>query len=128
MEIEIKGMDKLIAKLGRVTAADTLVPPMHSAVFRVQRDMAKYPPQARNTPYRRTGTLGRRWTTKVERIGGGVQGRVGNNTEYAPFVQSHQFQARQHKMLWQTDRDVLESGKRDIERLFADAVNKALGG
>ena len=44
--------------------------------------------------YKRTGTLKKRWTTRIRRISThSVLGVVGNNTSYAPWVQSREFQA-----------------------------------
>ena len=48
--------------------------------------LSAYPPA--RTSYRRTGTLGRNWTMEGPRVsGGGLEVIVGNNVDYAPFVQ-----------------------------------------
>lgn len=78
--------------------------------------------------YRRTGTLGRRWTKKVRNTGDGVVGVVGNNTKYAPWVQSSRFQAWMHQGRWQTDKDVMERNRRQILDFFRAAIRRALGG
>src|SRR3990172_6913938 len=91
--IEIKGVPEVIAVLGLAAALDVLQDPMQRAVFRLQADMAKYPPQPPTT-YRRTGRLGRSWTTQVTSMGEGLLGEVGTNVIYAPFVQSVSFQSR----------------------------------
>lgn len=126
--IEIKGVDELIRKLGKVEGVKVLEAPMKRSVYRLQRDMADYPPQRPAGSYIRTGTLGRRWTVKVSRRTNGMEGRVGNNTRYAPFVQSHRFQARIHRGTWQTDVQVVDKNRAaivaDFEREIRNALNK----
>lgn len=130
MEIHIEGIDKLFAKLDRAQALETLRAPMQRSLYRLQRDMADYPlvPPASN--YQRTGTLGRRWTTsqpQINRTMDGLQGRIGNVTEYAPFVQSRQFQRPVFRRIgWQTDEQVLERNLDDIQRDFEQAIRDAL--
>lgn len=127
VKIEVKGARELVQKLGAIKALDTLEPSMQRSVVRVQSGMAKYPPARPRSKYVRTGTLGRRWTHKVDREGSGrLVGSVGNNTVYAPFVQSSQFQRRFFKGQWQTDREVLEQEKNAIVLDFGDAVRAAL--
>ncbi len=103
--IEIRGVEELIAKLGRAAALDTLRPPMQRGVLLLQAGMANYPPARAGSRYVRTGTLGRRWTTKISQDAQGLTGKVGNNTSYGPFVQSSMFQAAVHRGTWQTDED-----------------------
>lgn len=124
-DIVIEGLDALIKKLGMAAAIDVLEPPMQRTVLRVQRDMADYPRQ-RPSAYVRTGTLGRRWTTKVTRQADGIEGKVGNNTEYGPWVQSSMFQARIHRGHWQTDQEVLDRNEDAIQRDFDNAVQREL--
>lgn len=69
-------------------------------------------------PYRRTGNLGRKWTTaslKWNKV------RIGNNTPYAQLVQHRKEQTRFHKAgKWRTTDDIAEQdeGKvvKEIER------------
>lgn len=124
--IEIRGVDELQRKLGKAAAVDVLRPPMQSSVMLLQRDMAEYPPQKSGSSYVRTGTLGRRWTTRVSRTSGGMQGKVGNNTRYGPFVQSREFQAGVHRGRWQTDESVVQRNIKRIQALFTAAIDKAL--
>lgn len=126
-EIVIIGADRVIAKLGRVKGIDKLRPPMVRAVARLQTDIAVYPPEPRGSSYIRTGTLGRKWTTRVDQSAGEISGRVGNNTEYAPLVQSYQFQAWFHKRTgWSTDRQVLDRNRDAIIRDFQQAIRNAI--
>ena len=124
--IQIKGIDALIQKLGKVEGMKHLRPPMQRSVYRLQGRMAQYPAQRPNSTYRRTGTLGRKWTSKIEQSSTSITGRVGNNTDYAPRVQSYRFQARIHRGLWQTDRYVMDTEYRTIIRDFESAISGAL--
>lgn len=126
VRITIEGADKIAAKLDRLNIGQILRTPMYRAVLRIQADMQKYPPQRAGARYRRTGTLGRRWTTNVVSAARRVEGSVGNNTVYGPFVQSSQFQARVHRGLWQTDAQVMERNIDVIVSEFSAAIRSAL--
>lgn len=128
-EIEIRGVNDLLRKLNRVQAIEVLEPPMQRAVLRVQADMQDYPPAPAGSLYRRTGTLGRRWTTAMVREAGGLVGKIGNNTEYGPWVQSARFQTRGHRATgWPTDEAVLERNREAIVQDFEQAIQAALEG
>jgi hypothetical protein len=126
-QIQILGIDELIAKLGKVAAQDVLSQPMQESVTRLQSEMQVYPTAIAGSRYVRTGTLGRRWTAKVTRVSGGVTGRVGNNTVYAPFVQSQMFQSPVHAGRWRTDAQTLERLRPWIVERFQRRIRQALG-
>lgn len=126
--IIIDGIEEVMQTLGRVESIRILRPPMERGVARLAADMANYPPQRPNSSYVRTGTLGRRWTTKVTTTGDGLEGRVGNNTEYAPLVQSQRFQMRIHRGLWQTDQQVVNRDTPLIIEDFERAIRQAISG
>lgn len=143
LSISITGIDALYKKLNRAKGIEILEVPMQESVLKLQADMKEYPsPIALRTwvradgtagesvgqAYRRTGTLGRRWTKRVERSATGLTGRVGNNTSYAPFVQSHVLQAGIHAGRWQTDKEVLENRRPWIIARFKRAIDRALEG
>jgi hypothetical protein len=125
MTIEINGIDEIFRKLGTVEALNTLRPPMQRGVFRIQAYMADYPPPPATSRYVRTGTLGRRWTTKIDEGMGGMVGIIGNNASYGPWVQSSAFQARVHQGRWQTDRDAVRDNEAEI---IADFEREIQGG
>jgi len=124
--ITIQGIEALAAKFNRLEQNQILIPPMERSVVRLQNFMAKYPSPPPNSKYRRTGTLGRRWTTKVTESSVGVEGRVGNNTIYAPLVQSAALQTPVHRGRWQTDQDAIRRNKPAIIRDFEQAIARAL--
>lgn len=53
-----------------------------------------------DVPYARTGTLGRSWTSRVDKIPGGARIRIGNNVPYAPLVVDETEQATYHQDNW----------------------------
>ena len=127
LQIVSQPLNKLMDKLGRLEAIDVLEAPMNRAVLRVQARMADYPTQRTGSTYVRTGTLGRRWTTKVTKLPDGVEGRVGNVTVYGPLVQSSMFQTKAHKKGgWQTDARVMNEEAPAIIRDFKQAIEDAL--
>lgn len=131
MPIQIKGLDELIRKLGKAAAVETITPAMQRSVLRLQRRMQEYPPPLRAVSeggYRRTGTYGRRWTTRVTTSSAGLTGKVGNNTRYGPFVGSQQFQARIHRGRWNTDDRMVKEESPAIVADFQRAIDQALEG
>lgn len=125
--IEIKGVAALFRKLGAVAAIETLEPPMQRAVLRLQAYMQVYPPAPAHSSYVRTGTLGRRWTAKVDRSSNGLTGKVGNVTKYGPLVQSARFQQRIFERIgWRTDERAVRDNEAAIVADFQAAIDKAL--
>ena len=127
LTITITGIDKLNAKLGKVQGVKVLRPPMQRSVYRLQARLAQYPAARANSRYRRTGTLGRRWVVRIIDYPNGLEGKVGNNVEYAPLVQSKRFQAKIHRSLWlNTDQYVLNTERKNIVDDFRRTIQEAL--
>ena len=127
VQFRIEGIDEFNRRYTPLQRSDLLYPPMVRGVERLKSYMARYPRQRNaNSTYRRTGTLGRRWTTRITRTQQGLTGKVGNNTVYAPVVQSSRFQARIHRGWWQTDRDAVRDNRGPIVRDFQGAVRRAI--
>jgi len=134
--IQIDGMEELRKKLQDITedfsrtpAGSTLHNAMKRSLYIMVGAMAKYPKQDPASAYRRTGTLGRRWVDSqdISSDGHGITGKIGNNTEYAPWVQSHMFQTKLHRANgWITDQEALDKNEKAIRREFQFAVDKAL--
>jgi len=90
-------------------------------------------------PYRRTGTLGRRFTTEVKTAGAAVEGRIGTNTDYAPWVVGpdrsaaitiggvQKYQARGHVGVWWQFMDVIEDNLDGAFAVFVEEFYKYLG-
>ncbi len=132
MEIVITGIDELVQRLGRAQANDVLRRPMVASLALLHGQLAAYPAPPVGSSYRRTGTLGRSWTTTVTPSSDGITGEIGNNVRYAPYVQggpqSDPDQAWMHQGRWQTDEQVMLANEARIRALFSDAVLQALNG
>lgn len=127
MSIEIKGMGELLAKLGKVAGIQVLEAPMQRAVYRLQYVMQDYPPAPATSRYIRTGTLGRRWTTRITKSSNGITGTVGNNTAYGPLVQSERFQTRTHRRTgWTSDQGAIDRERNAIVTDFEQTIQRAL--
>lgn len=99
---------------------EVLEGPLDRGAIRIEAAMKVYPSPPPGSKYRRTGTLGRRWTTRPIRRADEVGREVGNKTAYAPVVQSEDLQAALHRGRWQTDAQVLQ---REAPRLLRDVEN-----
>lgn len=149
MSIDIEGMEAVFKKLGKFETLRIMEEPMERSLIKIESALKEYPPTpapgewaAKTHPAqkraffallraglikgKRTGSLGRRWTIKIDRIADGLEGRVGNNTSYGPFVQSKRFQARFHQGRWKTDQQVVDELRRGIVDDFKDTARKAI--
>jgi hypothetical protein len=91
-------------------------------------EMKRYPPVKET--YTRTLTLRRTWTAALptwKTITNGYMGKVGNNTPYAPRVQSKELQAWMHKGWWKTDEEIMAENEGRIERYFDTSISRAVG-
>ena len=107
-------------------AGDKLRVGMHKALLHLAGQAAKYPPAPSGSTYRRTGTLGRRWTNSQPTIefggsGAFVAGRIGNNTVYGPWVQGADKQAAVHRGRWDTTDQILAKNQQAVKGILDDA-------
>ena len=140
--IEIRGIDALMRKLNNAQDVNNVLrPPMQRSVFRLQRDMAQYPPARPGSRYVRgrgwanaqgrvtrftSENLGKKWTTRIKESGQGLTGKVGNKVSYGPFVQSERFQAAIHRNRWLTDQRAVDNNRQRIVDDFEQAIQRAL--
>lgn len=147
VEIEIAGLAEALDRFaqGDVNVGKAMVRATRRGVALLRRKLAVYPGKSTGhiefksdkqrrffwaalregkiqIPYRRSGTLGRRWSTKVEATTADVVGIVGNLTPYAPFVQGAGKQATIHQGNWQTEQDVARDAANEITGYFADEI------
>ena len=148
-------IDRLFARLDAATAKATIRPPVERGLGTLQADLATYPapspkrqpPKSRaqrikqillakegKIPYRRTGDLGRSWTTDVTETADGLRGTVGNAVKsretgfsYGPLVQGDGTQAAYHADNWHTEAMVLGRQQDGILREVGEAIADALG-
>ena len=133
MSITVTGLDELYKHVEAVSAIRILEPPMKRSVLRLEAYMKVYPAAPAGSKYIRgrgkSERLGSRWTTRVEPVGNGLEGRVGNNASYGPWVQSERFQTRVHKRTgWHTDADAVRENEAAIVADFQQAIDVAIRG
>ena len=151
LSIQVRGIDQVVSKFGKLATFTNLRPAMRDSLNNVWSEVAKYPPPPASSafpgfksekqrrfffaalrdgliqvPYRRTGTLGRSWTMRISSTVDGIEGRVGTNIIYAPWVQDKERQAIIHQGRWQTVQDVLERLTNWIVRRFQREIDKLL--
>ena len=158
MGVTIKGLEPVIHKLTTLNRFNQWArEPMTKAVAVIHSEVAKYPKKASGafsrlaTPgqrraywarvrsgeishrdgigYVRTGSLGRSWTSKVTTMPNGIRGEVGNNREYAPFVQRGGANGQQPfhaASKWETDKTAIEKAEPQIDDLFKAAIDAVL--
>jgi hypothetical protein len=88
----------------------------------------RYPAQRAGSTYRRTNTLGRSWSRRIEGSGTTLRGVVGSNGAMAPYnrvVQDRERQARVHRGRWHTIQDVAEQSQSTVQRMFEDRLRAA---
>lgn len=109
--------------LARLQSGGFLRGAMQDVARQAQANIKKYPAQRPGTSYRRTGTLGRRWTYRVTMSLYSATAVLGNNTPYGPYVQSEAEQAEVHQGWgWPTDESELEAAKEYAPVIINDAI------
>lgn len=143
-KIEIEIPKATMDEMKRLQDGSRLEIPIQKSLYFLANRMAVYPPKrpqrmqfrtpkqrrgffaklrsgAIRVPYRRTGTLGRLWTSAKPKIN--IQkkffnGEIGNATPYGQFVQDENFQSMYHLGNWQTDIQVMQHSTNDVVRFF----------
>ena len=148
---ELRGIDELTAKLGKLAAFENLRPAMNRSLNRLLADVKVYPEPpgpgsfpgfvsdkqrrwffwalragAITVPYVRTRRLGNAWTMQTGVSAGDLTGTLGNNTVYGPFVMARDEQAAIHQGRWPTVERVLEENKSAIVRDFQQEIERLL--
>lgn len=94
---------------------------MRDFAGRVNRIMAKYPPQS-PTPYVRTGTLGRGWFVKIAASGQDIVVYVVNPVTYATYVLGPNQSRVMKSKGWKTLEAVANQEWRKTQLRIADIV------
>lgn len=132
--IHIKGLDSLNNKIKRLHS--DLKPALRDATMKsvlyVHGTIPPYPPPRPGQRYRRTGNLGRRFTTAVKELFNAIAGVIGNSAAYAPWVISSEHvsglsagpQAWFHKDRWYVLQEVVEKARPQIIKFYEQAIDK----
>jgi hypothetical protein len=134
MEPTIKGYAELMAGFRRfpAIARGAVAKALEKALLLLQGEAADYPVQRSGSRYRRTGTLGRTWTSARREIRQGrghlLEGRMGNRTPYGPYVQSEAEQLAVHRGRWKTIEQILQEQEGAIDGLLGQAGGEMVKG
>lgn len=126
VRLEVEGAKELIRLLKQFpdVVKKEIRGVMDKGLLLMQADAADYPPPPPGSTYRRTGTLGRLWTSAQHRFsvkGDVLEGRVGNATPYGPYVQSEARQAAVHQGRWKTVEQIMRDAEPEINELLDQA-------
>lgn len=123
MQVIIRGAEEIIARLDVAAVGQAVDVSLREASLRMVGELARYPSPPSGSTYRRTGTLGRGWTTEHNYL----RHALGNNVRYATYVQGPE-QARMHQGRWRTADEVAAGNVERIARDIAEAIGRVLGG
>jgi len=95
------------------------------------RFISKYPPQTlTKSGYRRTMTLGRSWSSRVNFLTDRTEGIIGSNANMAPYnkwVQGLNTQVPRYKTAgWKGVKDLQELLKKELPKRLQEAVRHVL--
>jgi len=118
---------------------DELYHAMQTSLAWLHDAIATYPAAPAGSRYRRTGNLGRTWTSHITRSAENITGELGNNAKdrrgrsYGPYVQAdpsgpRPHQAWFHRGRWVTDQDVVDDNEVRIRALFAEHLDQLVEG
>ena len=97
------------------------------AVFFGHEYIALYPPVIPSSTYEQTGLLGKSWVSSIHRTSDSVQGLLGNDIYYGPYVQDALHQASVHRGRWRTVQGLTEGSPLEkIVSFFVDAVARVV--
>ena len=148
--IQIEGLDAALRKVEAIGSLDVVKAGMKVAAKWVKDKLDTYPQKSKaNIPggpgshwyVRGTGgmyalvgggissyggseKLGKKWTTKIRK--GGLQAHIGNNVSYGPYVQGDEQMAFHKARGWKNTDKVAEEEASKVNKIIADAVNRAI--
>ena len=150
VQIEIRGLDKLLAKLEPRHVQTALRTGMNRGLDIAQAAVKEYPPphsgpgpgfvsarQRRwffwalrmghiHVPYRRTFKLRNQWTRSVQSLSNRFEGKLTSQTGYAKWVISKATQARIHQGRWWTLESMAPGLGFRIHKAFETTIENML--
>lgn len=126
VSVNVEGSEALLALLKQFpdVVKKEIEAVINKGLYLLQAGAADYPPPPPGSTYRRTGTLGRLWTSAQHQIrvsGNALEGRIGNATPYGPYVQSQAKQAAIHQGRWKTIEQIMKEAEPEINELLDQA-------
>lgn len=104
IQLEVKGLDELRAKLTRLEMAEVIGRGLYTSAMGMYTELRTYPPTLPNQRYQRTFKLRSGWFV----IGDKLRWRVVNDASYSRDVQDREHQKRIFEGRWPTIQDVAE--------------------
>jgi hypothetical protein len=151
MNLKLTGVRDLQRRLSTFDFQKTMRPPLNRSVLRIEDSLKTAPPPipaglwaATSTAGQkrayfakvrrlgrhpgRTGTIARKWYTRIQKTRKGLLGTVGNNADAALWVHSYRRQQPFHANRWRTDRQAVKKNEAAIIRDFRLTIRRALRG
>ncbi len=128
-DIEVQNLAPLLAALDAYPdiARPILEDASSAALLGHIPELATYPPAPPNSTYRRTGLLGRTWTSarpEFAPLSSGFEASIGNATPYAEDVQGEQQLVLFKRIGWSNTPDVVARRQADTEAYFEAALQR----
>ena len=127
-EIEVKGLQELINKVGRITPEiqRAMDKTMEASLNTLHENVPSYPRKPEASSYIRTGTLGKSigmnnakpTVYSIKGSGAKIEGRFGTDLSYAKYVIDPDRQAYMHRGRWWTTENIVKASKSKILRLW----------
>ena len=127
-EIEVKGLQELINKVGRITPEiqRAMDKTMEASLNTLHENVPSYPRKPEASSYIRTGTLGKSigmnnakpTVYSIKGSGAKIEGRFGTDLSYAKYVIDPDRQAYMHRGRWWTTDNIVKASKSKILRLW----------
>ena len=127
-EIEVKGLQELINKVGRITPEiqRAMDKTMEASLNTLHENVPSYPQRPGKSSYIRTGTLGKSigmnnakpTVYSIKGSGAKIEGRFGTDLSYAKYVIDPDRQAYMHRGRWWTTENIVKASKSKILRLW----------
>ena len=126
--VRLDGLDDVLKRLDNAKIRRAAKDGMQQGVLYVHSTVPAYPAPPPLSTYRRTGTLGRGITTDVRDEGDAIQGVIGTNTPYAPYVIDEDEQTSVHAGRWWVLQDVVRKAIDGVVQRIRDSVAKVWEG
>jgi hypothetical protein len=132
-EIEVKGLQELINKVGRITPEiqRAMDKTMEASLNTLHENVPSYPRKPEASSYIRQGILGKSIGSSeaggksgeptvysIKGSGAKIEGRFGTDLSYAKYVIDPDRQAYMHRGRWWTTENIVKASKSKILRLW----------
>jgi len=121
VKVEIEGDEELLSRLADAPriVREELKNVTSKSLLDMQSVITDYPPKPEGVLYERTMQYATKWLVKTTSIGGRVEGVLGTNLKYAPYVRG----PRQPKWMrhWKHLLEIVEEALPNVEKRLEEA-------